>query len=70
MGIAAILLPETLMLGHVQFSITLLDIPASKVFHVHADVRMEKDQCEDSGVLQKFLGSHQTILFTLFVVLL
>lgn len=27
------------------------------------------DQREDSGILQKFLGSHQTILFTLFAVL-
>ncbi|CAK7290456.1 EF-hand calcium-binding domain-containing protein 5 [Vulpes lagopus] len=31
---------------------------------------MKKDQCEDSNVLQKFLGSHQTILLTFFVVLL
>ncbi|KAB0386578.1 hypothetical protein FD755_001534 [Muntiacus reevesi] len=36
------LLPETLMLCHVQFSNTLLDIPASKVFHVHSDFNMEK----------------------------
>ncbi|XP_060270312.1 nuclear pore membrane glycoprotein 210-like isoform X5 [Ovis aries] len=36
------LLPETLMLCHVQFSNTLLDIPASKVFHVHSDFSMEK----------------------------
>ncbi|XP_070641693.1 nuclear pore membrane glycoprotein 210-like isoform X7 [Bos indicus] len=36
------LLPETLMLCHVQFSNTLLDIPASKVFHIHSDFSMEK----------------------------
>nr|XP_020742988.1 nuclear pore membrane glycoprotein 210-like isoform X7 [Odocoileus virginianus texanus] len=36
------LLPETLMLCHVQFSNTSLDIPASKVFHVHSDFSMEK----------------------------
>lgn len=69
-GITTILLHETLMLCHVQFNNTLLDIPTSKVFHVHADFRMEKDHCEDSDVLQKFLGSHQIILFTLFVMLL
>ncbi|XP_049637557.1 nuclear pore membrane glycoprotein 210-like [Suncus etruscus] len=36
------LLPETLMLCHIQFSNTLLDIPASKVFHVQSDFSMEK----------------------------
>uniref|UniRef100_A0A8C5UYM5 Nucleoporin 210 like n=1 Tax=Microcebus murinus TaxID=30608 RepID=A0A8C5UYM5_MICMU len=36
------LLPETLMLCHVQFSNTLLDIPASKVFHVYSNFSMEK----------------------------
>lgn len=30
------------MLCHVQFSNTLLDIPASQVFHVHSDFSMEK----------------------------
>lgn len=30
------------MLCHVQFSNTLLDIPASKVFHVRADFNVEK----------------------------
>uniref|UniRef100_A0A7N5KSN5 Nucleoporin 210 like n=1 Tax=Ailuropoda melanoleuca TaxID=9646 RepID=A0A7N5KSN5_AILME len=69
LAITTILLPETLVLCHVQFSNTLLDIPASKIFHVYAGFSMEKDQCEDSGILQKFLGSHQTILFTLFAVL-
>nr|XP_044613747.1 nuclear pore membrane glycoprotein 210-like isoform X7 [Equus asinus] len=42
LAITRILLPETLMLCHVQFSNTLLDIPASKVFHVHSDFSMEK----------------------------
>ncbi|XP_048214051.1 nuclear pore membrane glycoprotein 210-like [Perognathus longimembris pacificus] len=41
-AITKVLLPETLMLCHVQFSNTLLDIPASKVFHVHSDYSMEK----------------------------
>uniref|UniRef100_A0A5G2R363 Nucleoporin 210 like n=1 Tax=Sus scrofa TaxID=9823 RepID=A0A5G2R363_PIG len=68
LAITTILLPETLMLCHVQFSNTLLDIPASKVFHVHSGFSTEKDQCKDSGVLQKFMGSYQ-ILFTLFAVL-
>ncbi|XP_060057445.1 nuclear pore membrane glycoprotein 210-like isoform X2 [Erinaceus europaeus] len=36
------LLPETLVLCHVQFSNTLLDIPASKVFHVHSGFSVEK----------------------------
>ncbi|XP_059269862.1 nuclear pore membrane glycoprotein 210-like isoform X2 [Mustela nigripes] len=69
LAITTVLLPETLVLCHVQFSNTLLDIPASKVFHVHAGFSTERDQCEDSGILQKFLGSHQTILFTLCAVL-
>ncbi|XP_058927920.1 nuclear pore membrane glycoprotein 210-like isoform X1 [Kogia breviceps] len=68
LAITTTLLPETLMLCHVQFSNTLLDIPASKVFHVHSDFSVEKDQCEDSGVLQKLMGSYQ-IFFTLFAVL-
>ncbi|KAM6218828.1 nuclear pore membrane glycoprotein 210-like [Rhynchocyon petersi] len=42
LAITTILLPETLMLCHVQFSNTLLDIPASKVFHVQSDFNMEK----------------------------
>nr|KAF6397489.1 nucleoporin 210 like [Rousettus aegyptiacus] len=68
-AITAVLLPETLVLCHVQFSNTLLDIPASKVFHVHSDFDVEKDQCEDSGVLQKFVGSYQILLYTLFAAL-
>ncbi|XP_054418842.1 nuclear pore membrane glycoprotein 210-like [Pteronotus mesoamericanus] len=42
LAITTILLPETLILCHVQFSNTLLDIPASKVFHIHSDFSMEK----------------------------
>ncbi|XP_016076949.1 PREDICTED: nuclear pore membrane glycoprotein 210-like [Miniopterus natalensis] len=42
LAITTILLPETLILCHIQFSNTLLDIPASKVFHVHSDFNMEK----------------------------
>ncbi|XP_045838285.1 nuclear pore membrane glycoprotein 210-like isoform X2 [Meles meles] len=69
-AIATGLLPEGLVLCRVQFSSSLPDIPASRVFHVHAGFSMERDQFEDSGILQKFLGSHQTIiLFTLFAVL-
>ncbi|KAI5164766.1 hypothetical protein MUG91_G45n184 [Manis pentadactyla] len=32
-------------------------------------IKSGADQCEDSGVLQKFVGSHQILLFTLFAVL-
>ncbi|XP_072802599.1 nuclear pore membrane glycoprotein 210-like isoform X1 [Vicugna pacos] len=42
LAITTMLLPETLILCHVQFSNTLLDIPASKVFHVQSDFSMEK----------------------------
>ncbi|XP_055216102.1 nuclear pore membrane glycoprotein 210-like isoform X4 [Gorilla gorilla gorilla] len=42
LAITKVLLPATLMLCHVQFSNTLLDIPASKVFQVHSDFSMEK----------------------------
>uniref|UniRef100_A0A2K6UU41 Nucleoporin 210 like n=1 Tax=Saimiri boliviensis boliviensis TaxID=39432 RepID=A0A2K6UU41_SAIBB len=42
LAITKVLLPATLMLCHVQFSNTLLDIPANKVFHVHSDFSMEK----------------------------
>ncbi|XP_006895925.1 PREDICTED: nuclear pore membrane glycoprotein 210-like isoform X2 [Elephantulus edwardii] len=69
LALKTILLPETLMLCHVQFSNTLLDIPASKVFHVQLDFSMEKEQCEDSSVLQQFIGSYQTFFFTLFALL-
>ncbi|KAF6076183.1 tropomyosin 3 [Phyllostomus discolor] len=41
-AITTVLLPETLILCHVQFSNSLLDIPASKVFHVYSDFSMEK----------------------------
>ncbi|XP_054547710.1 nuclear pore membrane glycoprotein 210-like isoform X2 [Talpa occidentalis] len=41
-AITTILLPETLVLCHVQFSNTLLDIPASKVFHVRSNFSTEK----------------------------
>uniref|UniRef100_A0A8C6QND6 Nucleoporin 210-like n=1 Tax=Nannospalax galili TaxID=1026970 RepID=A0A8C6QND6_NANGA len=42
LAITKVLLPETLMRCHVQFSNTLLDIPASKVFHVHSEFSIEK----------------------------
>lgn len=42
LAITKVLLPETLLVCHVQFSNTLLDIPASKVFHVHSYFSMEK----------------------------
>ncbi|XP_022346720.1 nuclear pore membrane glycoprotein 210-like isoform X5 [Enhydra lutris kenyoni] len=42
LAVTTVLLPETLVLCHVQFSNTLLDIPASKVFHVHAGFSMER----------------------------
>ncbi|KAB1260277.1 Nuclear pore membrane glycoprotein 210-like [Camelus dromedarius] len=42
LAITTMLLPETLILCHVQFSNTLLDIPASEVFHVQSDFSMEK----------------------------
>ncbi|XP_044528675.1 nuclear pore membrane glycoprotein 210-like [Gracilinanus agilis] len=41
-AITNMLLPETLMLCHVQFSNTMLDIPASKVFHVHSNFSIDK----------------------------
>ncbi|XP_006976524.2 nuclear pore membrane glycoprotein 210-like isoform X1 [Peromyscus maniculatus bairdii] len=41
-AVTEVLLPETLMLCHVQFSNTLLDIPASKVFHIHSEFSMER----------------------------
>ncbi|KAK7800852.1 hypothetical protein U0070_011162 [Myodes glareolus] len=41
-AVANVLLPETLVLCHVQFSNTLLDIPASKVFHIHSKFSMER----------------------------
>uniref|UniRef100_A0A2K5JRR2 BIG2 domain-containing protein n=1 Tax=Colobus angolensis palliatus TaxID=336983 RepID=A0A2K5JRR2_COLAP len=69
LAITKVLLPATLMLCHVQFSNTLLDIPASKVFHVHSDFSMEKDHCEDSAILKRFTGSYQILLLTLFAVL-
>ncbi|XP_021013608.1 nuclear pore membrane glycoprotein 210-like isoform X4 [Mus caroli] len=42
LAVEKVLLPETLMLCHVQFSNTLLDIPASKVFHIHSEFSVEK----------------------------
>ncbi|XP_004475034.2 nuclear pore membrane glycoprotein 210-like [Dasypus novemcinctus] len=42
LAITTTLLPETLMLCHVQFSNTLLDTPASKIFHIHSDFNIEK----------------------------
>ncbi|XP_044122351.1 nuclear pore membrane glycoprotein 210-like isoform X3 [Neovison vison] len=42
LAITTVLLPETLVLCRVQFSNTLLDIPASKVFHVHVGFSMER----------------------------
>ncbi|XP_045154281.1 nuclear pore membrane glycoprotein 210-like [Echinops telfairi] len=41
-AIVTVLLPETLLLCHIQFSNTLLDIPASHVFHVQSDFSIEK----------------------------
>ncbi|XP_054969452.1 nuclear pore membrane glycoprotein 210-like isoform X11 [Pan paniscus] len=69
LAITKVLLPATLTLCHVQFSNTLLDIPASKVFQVHSDFSMEKDHCEDSAILKRFTGSYQILLLTLFAVL-
>ncbi|EHB07788.1 Nuclear pore membrane glycoprotein 210-like protein [Heterocephalus glaber] len=42
LAITKALSPETLVLCHVQFSNTLLNILASKVFHVHSDFSVEK----------------------------
>ncbi|XP_021052289.1 nuclear pore membrane glycoprotein 210-like isoform X1 [Mus pahari] len=42
LAVEKVLLPESLMLCHVQFSNTLLDIPASKVFHIHSEFSVEK----------------------------
>ncbi|XP_023569555.1 nuclear pore membrane glycoprotein 210-like [Octodon degus] len=42
LAIMEVLSPETLVLCHVQFSNTLLNIPASKVFHVRSDFSIEK----------------------------
>uniref|UniRef100_A0ABK0L563 Nucleoporin 210-like n=1 Tax=Rattus norvegicus TaxID=10116 RepID=A0ABK0L563_RAT len=42
LAVEKVLLPETLMLCHVQFSNTLLDIPASKVFHIYSEFSVEK----------------------------
>ncbi|XP_028608917.1 nuclear pore membrane glycoprotein 210-like [Grammomys surdaster] len=42
LAVENVLLPETLMLCHVQFSNALLDIPASKVFHIHSEFSVEK----------------------------
>ncbi|KAM6168236.1 nuclear pore membrane glycoprotein 210-like [Erethizon dorsatum] len=42
LAITEVLSPETLVLCHVQFSNTLLNIPASKVFHVHSGFSVEK----------------------------
>ncbi|XP_040854874.1 nuclear pore membrane glycoprotein 210-like isoform X2 [Ochotona curzoniae] len=69
LAITKVLLPETLLVCHVQFSNTLLDIPASKVFHVHSYFSMEKGQCEDAGVIKRLLGSYQILFFTLFAML-
>uniref|UniRef100_A0A2R8ZP29 Nucleoporin 210 like n=1 Tax=Pan paniscus TaxID=9597 RepID=A0A2R8ZP29_PANPA len=66
LAITKVLLPATLTLCHVQFSNTLLDIPASKVFQVHSDFSMEKDMpCDISFVLfpayNAFLNKIQTV---------
>ncbi|XP_038624412.1 nuclear pore membrane glycoprotein 210-like [Tachyglossus aculeatus] len=41
-AIKALLLPQTLVLCHVQFSNTLMDIPASQVFHVRANFSVRR----------------------------
>uniref|UniRef100_A0A2K6BJS9 Nucleoporin 210 like n=1 Tax=Macaca nemestrina TaxID=9545 RepID=A0A2K6BJS9_MACNE len=65
LAVTKVLLPATLMLCHVQFSNTLLDIPASKVFHVHSDFSMEKGSHP-----QRFTGFlPEYLLLTLFAVL-
>nr|XP_003475417.1 nuclear pore membrane glycoprotein 210-like [Cavia porcellus] len=42
LAITQVLSPETLVMCHVQFSNTLLNIPASKVFHIRSDFSVEK----------------------------
>uniref|UniRef100_A0A8C2V5N8 Nucleoporin 210 like n=1 Tax=Chinchilla lanigera TaxID=34839 RepID=A0A8C2V5N8_CHILA len=42
LAIMDVLSPETLVLCHVQFSNTMLNIPASKVFHVRSDFSVNK----------------------------
>ncbi|XP_003501670.1 nuclear pore membrane glycoprotein 210-like isoform X1 [Cricetulus griseus] len=41
-AVKTVLLPETLLLCHVQFSNTLLDVPASKVFLIRSEFSMER----------------------------
>ncbi|KAL6068729.1 hypothetical protein STEG23_029892, partial [Scotinomys teguina] len=41
-AVPKVLLPETLLLCRVQFSNTLLDVPASKVFHIRSEFSVER----------------------------
>lgn len=62
LAITDVLLPETLLLCHVQFSNTLLDIPASKVFHVHSDFSMEKGGFHQLNLVPPFAFLFVTFL--------
>uniref|UniRef100_A0A8C3IN75 BIG2 domain-containing protein n=1 Tax=Chrysemys picta bellii TaxID=8478 RepID=A0A8C3IN75_CHRPI len=66
-AITNLLRPESHLLCQVEFSSTVLDIPASKVFHVRSHFSIEKGS--EAGIVQQLMGSYQILLFTLFAVL-
>uniref|UniRef100_A0A8D0G7H8 BIG2 domain-containing protein n=1 Tax=Sphenodon punctatus TaxID=8508 RepID=A0A8D0G7H8_SPHPU len=68
-AVTSLLLPESQLRCHVEFSSTLLGIPASHVFHAHSNFSIDKGQCRDAGVVQQLMGSYQVLLFTVFAVL-
>uniref|UniRef100_A0A8C8RFJ2 BIG2 domain-containing protein n=1 Tax=Pelusios castaneus TaxID=367368 RepID=A0A8C8RFJ2_9SAUR len=68
-AITNVLFPESRLLCQVEFSRTVLDIPASKVFHVRSHFSIEKGPCSEAGIVQQLMGSYQILLFTLFAVL-
>lgn len=51
------------MLCHVQFSNTLLDIPASKVFHIHSEFSMERGRTQQltSFLSPRFYSCHPPV---------
>uniref|UniRef100_A0A674JJU1 BIG2 domain-containing protein n=1 Tax=Terrapene triunguis TaxID=2587831 RepID=A0A674JJU1_9SAUR len=66
-AITNLLRPESHLLCQVEFGSTVLDIPASKVFHVRSHFSIEKGS--EAGIVQQLMGSYQILLFTLFAVL-
>uniref|UniRef100_A0A8C6VIG8 BIG2 domain-containing protein n=1 Tax=Naja naja TaxID=35670 RepID=A0A8C6VIG8_NAJNA len=69
-AIADLLSPESQLICQLDFNPNILDIPASKIFHIRPAFYPDKGGPEENRFLvRQLVGSYQVLLFTVFAVL-